>query len=197
MNTHSNFYTSLTYLALATVVLLMIPLTAMQFTDEVVWTLSDFIVAGVLLFGTGFMYVLVTRILASHMANNTAYRVAIGFAFFTGLFLVWSNLAVGIIGSEDNPFNVAYFAVIAVGIIGGFIARFQSEGMVRTMIAMAFAQALLTAIALIGGFYQSPPSTVFHIIGVNGFFITLFVVSALLFRRAAQELSPTKTGTES
>lgn len=187
MNTDSNFYTSIAYLALATVFLLLIPLIAMQFTDEVVWTLSDFIFAGGLLFGTGFMYILITRILETQMANNIVYRIAVGFALFTGLFLIWVNAAVGIIGSEDNPFNMMYFGVIAVGIIGGFIARFRPHGMVHTMLAMAIAQALVAAIALVGGFYQSPPSTVFHIIGVNGFFITLFVISALLFRFAEQE----------
>jgi hypothetical protein len=133
------------------------------------------------------MYILVTRILATRSAGNTLYRIALGFALFTGLFLMWINAAVGIIGSEENPFNVMYFGLIAVGIIGGFIARFRSHGMERTMYAMALVQALITAIALIGGFYQSPPSTVFHILGVNGFFVTLFVVAGLLFRYAAQE----------
>lgn len=189
MNTINKFYTSITYLALTTVFLLTIPLIAMQFTDEVVWSLFDFIFAGGLLFGTGFMYILVTQLLTTHMADNIIYRVAVGFAFFTGLLLIWVNLAVGIIGSESNPANLLYFGVIFIGILGGFIARFQPEEMVRTMIAMAIAQALVAAVALVGGFYQTPPSTVFHIIGVNGFFITLFVVSAMLFRYAAQEQS--------
>ncbi len=181
MNTDSNFYQSIAGLALATGLLLMIPLIAMQFTDEVVWTFSDFIFAGTLLFGIGLTYKLITR-----KSGEIAYRVAIGFALFTGFFLIWTNLAVGIIGTEDNPVNLLYFGVIFVGVIGALMARFRSREMVLTMFAMALAQTLVAAIALIGGFYQSPPSTVFHIIGVNGFFITLFVVSALLFRYAAQ-----------
>lgn len=182
MNTDNKLYQPIAYLALTTGLLLMIPLIAIQFSDEVAWTFSDFVIAGGLLFGTGFMYILVTRLLATQMADNTVYRIAIGFALFAGLFLIWANGAVGIIGSENNPYNIVYFGVIAVGIIGAFIARFKPEGMTYTMFAMAVAQALVAAIALIGGFYQSPPSTVFHIIAVNGFFITLFVVSALLFR---------------
>lgn len=185
MNTDQKLYQPIAALAFTIVLILLIPLLAMQFSNEVHWTLSDFIFAGGLLFGTGFIYILVTR-----MTVNTAYRVAVGFALFTGLFLIWVNAAVGIIGSEDNPFNVMYFGVIAVGIIGGLIARFRPHGMIRTIFAMALAQSLITAIALIGGFYQIPPSTVFHIIGVNGFFIMLFVVSALLFRYAAQEQVP-------
>jgi hypothetical protein len=191
MNTDSQFYKSTAGLALATAFLLLIPLVAMQFTDEVVWTLSDFVVAGSLLFGTGLTYKLITG-----KSDAIIYRVAVGFALFTGLFLIWVNLAVGIIGSENNPFNVLYFGVIVVGIIGAFMARFQSEGMARAMFAMVLAQALVTAIALVGGFYQSPPGTVFHLIGINGFFITLFVVSALLFRYAADEQSSTSKNIE-
>lgn len=196
MNIDRTFYQPIISLVLVTGCLLLIPLLAMQFTIEVDWTLSDFIFAGGLLFGTGLMYILVTRILATGKANDTPYRVAVGFALFTGLFLIWVNAAVGIIGSEDNPFNVMYFGVIAVGIIGALSARFKPQGMIRTMFAMALAQGLIAAIALIGGFYQTPPSTVFHIIGVNGFFITLFVVAAMLFRYAEQEEIPANENIE-
>jgi protein-S-isoprenylcysteine O-methyltransferase Ste14 len=43
------------------VLLLLIPFLAMQFTSEVNWTLSDFLVAGVLLFGTGLLIELAFR----------------------------------------------------------------------------------------------------------------------------------------
>jgi hypothetical protein len=39
------------------------------------------------------------------------------------MFLVWMNLAVGIIGSEDNPANLMFGGVLALGILGAFIAR--------------------------------------------------------------------------
>lgn len=42
-------------------VLLCIPIIAMQITNEVTWTLSDFIIAGILLFGTGILIELVVR----------------------------------------------------------------------------------------------------------------------------------------
>lgn len=78
-------------LVVATVFLLMIPLVAMRFTDEVNWTASDFVVAGVLLFGTGLTY----ELLARKMRRNV-YRVAVGVALAAALFLVWANLAVGL-----------------------------------------------------------------------------------------------------
>ena len=177
MSTNSTFYQSIAFLGVTTGIMLMVPLIAMQFTDEVAWTLSDFIFAGCILFGTSVIYKLVTR-----KTQDTIYKIAIGFALLVGIFLIWTNLAVGIIGSEDNPINLLYFGVILVGIIGSFLTRFRSQGLALTMFSMAVAQAFVAAIALIGTFYQSPPSTVSHIIGINGFFITLFVVSALLFR---------------
>lgn len=182
METSNNLFKAAKVPAIVTVLLLLIPLLAMRFTGEVDWDETDFIIMGILIFTTGFSYKVVTM-----ESSNFIYKTAVGLAVLTGFFLIWSNLAVGIIGSENNPFNVMYFGVIAVGIVGAIIARFQSQGMALTLFAMAIAQALLAAIALIGGFYQSPPSTVFHIIGVNGFFITLFVAAALLFRYAAQE----------
>lgn len=182
MNTDRNFNKSIIGVAIATGLILLIPLIAMQFTEEVVWSASDFILMGILIFGTGFTYKFITR-----KSGEIIYRIAIGFALATGFFLVWSNLAVGLIGSENNAINLLYFGVIAVGVIGGFIVRFKSQGMTLVMFSMALAQALIAAIALFTGMYQLPESSVFEILAVNGFFIFLFVVSALLFRFDVQE----------
>ena len=162
-------------IALATAFMLLLPLLAMQFTDEVVWDLADFVVAGVLLFGAGLTYELVAR--RARKAGNTAYRAAVGAAVATALILVWMNLAVGIIGNEENPANLMYGGVLAVGIIGALIARFHSQGMARALFATALAQMLVAAIAQIAGLG-------FTFI-LNGFFAALWVGSALLFRRAS------------
>lgn len=172
----------LAILTLTTAALLIIPLIAMKFTTEVAWTFSDFVFAGLLLFGTGLFYILVTRMLAARFGESTIYRIAVGFALLTGLFLVWSNLAVGIIGSEDNGFNLIYFGVLAIGIIGGLVARFKPQGMVITMFGMACATVIIIGIALYTGMQNVPGSSVMEIIAVNGFFIFLFTISALLFR---------------
>lgn len=185
-NNNSTIYKSIAGLASITGLLLLIPFIAMQFTNEVVWTLSDFIIAGTFLFGTGFAYKLIIR-----KSGNVSYRLAIGFALFTGFFLLWVNGAVGVIGSETNPVNLLYFGVIAVGIIGAFIARFQATGLSYTMFAMAITQALVAVIAIIRGYYPNSESAVFEIIAVNGFFIMLFIISALLFRY--DEMKPADT----
>lgn len=165
--------------ALATALLLAVPLVAMQFSDEVDWNLFDFLVAGALLFGTGLAYVLLTG-----RTGSIAYRVAAGVALASALFLVWANLAVGLIGSENEPVNLLYFGVLAVGIVGAVAARFRPDGMARALLAMALAQALVAVIALVGRMDEYPGSSVAEILLVNGFFIALFALSAWLFRRA-------------
>jgi hypothetical protein len=55
----------------------------MQFTNEVSWTLADFVVAGVLLLGTGLMCELVMR-----KVNKIEYRIAICLSLLSALFLI-------------------------------------------------------------------------------------------------------------
>lgn len=81
------------WIALATGLILSIPLIAMQFSEEWDWKLGDFIVMGALIFGTGFLFV--------HAARKTPgkYRFFIGIAFLAALILTWVHLAVGIVDS--------------------------------------------------------------------------------------------------
>ena len=81
-------------IVLTTVILLLIPLVAMQFSDAVDWTLLDFVVAGALLFGTGLMCELVIR-----KVNNIRYRIAFCVALLVVLLLIWAELAVSIFGT--------------------------------------------------------------------------------------------------
>jgi hypothetical protein len=67
---------SLLLVACATAALLLVPLVAMQFTEEVNWTLLDFAVAGCLLFGSGIAYVLLARS-ATHIAGHAAACIAV------------------------------------------------------------------------------------------------------------------------
>ena len=197
--------------ALATAFILMLPFLAMQLhlgvsdpggaTEGVAWTPFDFAFAGVLLFGTGLAYELVAK-----KMSNVAYRAAVGIALASALFLVVVNGAVGIIGSEDNPANLMYAGVLAVGIIGAFIARLKPHGMARALFAMALAQALVAVIALIAvemdpsvwgeETRMQQPSPVFQILGVNAMFIALFLGSAGLFRTAARGQTPAGAGPE-
>ena len=116
--------------------------------------------------------------------NRTVYRSAIGVALTAAFILVWLSLGVGIIGKDGDAANVMYFGVLAVGIIGAIIARFQPHGMARALCATALAQASVAAIALIAGLGR-PYSGPAEILLLNGFFVALFAGSAWLFWRAA------------
>jgi hypothetical protein len=180
-----NAYRSVIGVAIATIFILLMPL-----LGEWDWGLFDFVFAGALIFGAG-----LTLVLAARKADNIAYRFAVGVALAAAFFLIWVTVAVGIIGSEDDNANLMYFGVLAVGIIGVIIARFRPPGMARALFATALAQALVAVIALILGLGSSlsPP---LEILALNGFFVALFVGSALLFRYAARVRTPAGAGAE-
>ncbi len=81
-------------IVLTVALLLLIPLVAMQFTDEVNWSLSDFVVMGFLLLVTALMCELVMR-----KVKKVKYQIAICAALLAALFLIWVELAVGIFGT--------------------------------------------------------------------------------------------------
>ena len=75
-------------------VLLLIPLVAMQFTDEVYWTGSDFLIMGILLLGTGLLCELILRKVTKRSSRVILCAVVLGV-----LILTWMELAVGIFGT--------------------------------------------------------------------------------------------------
>lgn len=79
-------------IVLTIAMLLLIPLIAMEFTDEVNWTLFDFVTAGILLLGTGLMCELAIR-----KINNPKYRIVTCAVLMALLLLIWAELAVGIL----------------------------------------------------------------------------------------------------
>src|SRR6218665_3869150 len=78
----------------AVAVVLSIPFIAMQFTKEVNWTVSDFLVMGGLLFITAFPIDLVLKKMKTFKS-----RLIMVFGILAVLFLIWVELAVGIFGS--------------------------------------------------------------------------------------------------
>jgi hypothetical protein len=161
--------------------LLLLPLFAMQVTDEVVWNLADFAVAAALVVGVGVTYELAVRI-----TGNRAYRAAVGVALAASSILIWMNLAVGIIGTENNPANLMYAGVLGIGIVGAVIARFQPYGMAGAMMVTALAQTSVAMIAVIAGMGH-PASPPLEIFGVNALFVGLWLISARLFWKSARE----------
>ncbi|WP_219733373.1 hypothetical protein [Hymenobacter sp. NBH84] len=163
---------------------MLIPLTAKLFVADMAWDGFDFVAAGVLLFGAGLTFVLIAR-----MGNTTTYRVAVGVAVAAGLLLVWANLAVGLVGSEDNPANLLYGGVLAVALLGAFVARFRPLGMSNAMFAAAITYVVVTAIALFvwtpSGEAAEPHVRLLNVLVANGAFAAIWAVSGVLFRRAS------------
>ena len=75
-------------------ILLSIPLIAMQFTDEVSWTILDFVVIGILLLSIGFICELTIR-----KVSKIKHRIAICITILVVFLLIWAELAVGIFGT--------------------------------------------------------------------------------------------------
>lgn len=165
----------------AAATLLLTPLIAMQFTSEVQWTGSDFVVMGAMFALAGGAIELAVR-----ASSSLAYRVGAAIAVLASFLLVWMNLAAGLIGDEDNPANLMFFGIVAIAVAGSFIARSSATGMARAMIATAAAQSLVAAIAWLAGLgAQEPPGAVGILMG-NLFFVGLWLLAALLFRNAAE-----------
>lgn len=78
-------------IALVIGLVLLVPLVAMQFTDEVRWSFGDFVVMGALLCGAGLGYTLATR-----RSRSAACRLGVGVAIGGVFLLTWAHLAVGL-----------------------------------------------------------------------------------------------------
>jgi hypothetical protein len=154
--------------------LMLLPVLGIRGTARANWDLpGDLMFLFILLGGVVFAHELTVRV-----PCRSAYRAAVALSFITALSSAWINLAVGIIGSEDNPANLIYAGVIAVAVIGGVLGRFRPRAMVLTMLATAAAQVLVFVIALAVGLGFTGPITVF--------FTALWLASAALFKRAEE-----------
>jgi hypothetical protein len=73
--------------------LLLAPWVAMQFTDAVAWSRTDFAIFAVMLIGGVAAWELVVR-----MTGGRAHRAAAGLVIMAAFVLTWLELAVGIFG---------------------------------------------------------------------------------------------------
>ncbi|WP_412062114.1 serine hydrolase domain-containing protein [Rubrivirga sp. IMCC45206] len=179
----------LVYWSLAALVLVAAAV-GTRVTDEVTWTLFDFAVAAGLLAAVGLAFEAVARRTAS-----TPYRWGAALALGTAFILVWALGAVGVIGSEDEPVNLLYFGVLAVGAIGAALARLRPRGMARALAATAAAQAAVAVGALVGG-WGTPLHGALEVVVINAGFVALWAAAAACFLRAARETPAGPTPSE-
>ena len=137
------------------------------------WTASDFIVMGVMFAMTG-----ATIELAIRSSTDWAHRIGSLVAILTGFLTVWVNLAVGMIGPEDNPYNLWFGGVLAIAIAGSLFARGNASALAGTMALAAAAQAGASTFGLAadmrGGIFSLA-------------FAGLWLLSAGLFRIASRK----------
>ena len=160
--------------------LLLLPLVAMQFGDEVNWTGSDFVFAATMFAVVGGAFELVVR-----HSDSPAYRAGGAAALLGAFLLVWINGAVGIIASENNDANLWFAAVILVAIAGAILARFRPAGLSKAMVAAAAVQAGIAMIALAtdAGAGEHPMWRA-QLTGVTAMFLCIWLAAAWLFRAA-------------
>ena len=72
----------------------MIPLIAMQLTDEVKWSLFDFIIMGAVLSITGLLGEVILK-----KVKKSKHRLILYITIVMIFFLIWAELAVGIFGT--------------------------------------------------------------------------------------------------
>lgn len=173
----------------AAALVLLIPLIAMQFSDDVDWTAGDFIFAALLLISVGIPFELVVR-----KTEDAAYRAGAGVALVTAFLLLLANGAVGIIGSEDDAVNLLYHGVLTIAFVGTLAARFRARGLAYAMAATALAQAAVAVGALVAGLAAVAKGGVVEVVTVNGFFVALWAGSAALFREAVSPHPPAAAG---
>jgi len=157
------------------VALLLLPLIAMQFTSEVDWGPVDFTIMGVMLGMVCLGFDLLAR-----QSARLSYRLGAAAAVLGCFLLIWVNLAVGFVGDPDNGFNLIFLSILATFFIGAFWSRLKAAAMVRVMLAMAGLQALIGIGAFVSG-----QTDIRGIVLGTGMFVFIWLVSALLFRKAA------------
>lgn len=144
----------------------------------------DIILISIIFSGLTIAYKLLSR-----KKEKKTYRFAALLALATAFLITWANLAIGVIGSEDNLINLLFFLVLIVGIIGASLSHFKPKGMSNTLVAMGFVQFVIPFAALIINKPVIVTSEdlrgVVVIIIFNSVFSFLFAISALLFKRAA------------
>ena len=155
--------------------LLMLPAIAMNFTEEVDWTGSDFVFASILLLFLG-----ASVEFAVHGARRAPARIAIVIAGFAAFFTFWSNGAVGIIGAEGEPLNNGFYFLVLAGVAAALFTRLRAKRMQVVTAVLAVSQLVMGVIAL-----QVMPG---HGVewGVLAFFAILWGVSSFFFQRAAR-----------
>ena len=158
--------------------LLLVPFIAMRVTTEVNWTLGDFIFAALMLSSLcGLVQLAVRR------SSKASYRWAMALAALGGFAVIWVNLAVGIVASEDNDYNSVFFLIILATVAASVVARIQAGAMAKILPVTGIALLVALGVGQFLGSDEFHDTRIAEWVGVS-VFASLFALSAVLFRRA-------------
>jgi hypothetical protein len=131
------------------------------------WTLSDFVIMGVLLASVGLGIEFLVR-----LSGSLFVRLGAIMAVLTAFLTIWVNLAVGMIG-DDQPYNLLFLIPMSVVLVGGLAARLRPGAMFKASLLAAGLQA---AIGL-GGYGMDPRGAI-----LSASFALFWLFAAALFR---------------
>lgn len=168
---------------IVTALILILPLIGINTVEGWNWTGSDFVGAGVLLFIPALAFELLIR-----KSGSLLYKLGAALAVLTIFLIVWVNLAVGIIGDEDNPSNVLYFFAVITAISGWFVAGTDARRIARAMFATAAVLVLIPLLIITGApnAVLAESSGMVRYLALSSFFVLMFVGSALMFRKSVR-----------
>lgn len=167
--------------ALVALGLLMVPLVASRLVPGWNWGPGAFVFTYVMFFGTGMAYALIARKMGAW-----SYKAAVGLALVSGFVLGWSTMVH--MSETENPRNLVYFGVLAVGAIGAGLARLEARGMARALFTMAGALVVAWVMTQLV-WSDTPAGPVWNVGVMHGGFVLLFSAAGLLFRHASLERS--------
>ncbi|MBM3724888.1 MAG: hypothetical protein FJW40_05640 [Acidobacteria bacterium] len=164
--------------ALGALVALMAPLVGSRVVPGWNWPVKAFVLVYVLFFLTGMAYALISRRMGAW-----SYKAGVGVALVAGFAFGWSNMVHT--SESDNPANLLYFSVLAVGCVGAWLARLRAGGLAWTLFAMVATLGVVAVMVPSG----APPYHERNAVGHVAYAV-LFGVAGLLFRHANRAAGP-------
>jgi hypothetical protein len=151
---------------------------AKLFVPGFLWTPGDFLAMGILLVVPSLCFEVALRM----ARNDNFYLLGAALGIGACFLLVYFNLAVGIIGGEDDPANVVFLWVIGTALATSLLARLRPAGVAIAMVVTALVQA---GVAVYAWTLGSPEGTI-----LSAAFAGVFLAAAACFRHAARHRAP-------
>lgn len=121
--------------------------------------------------------------IASHTsppAHAMTCRAGMALAAITSFLIIWTTIV------RDDGMGVGSFMVILAAAVGAFAGRFRADALARTMLGVAGMQVLLTIAIVTAPSTATVPDGVLKALISGTLFTGLWLLAAVLFRRAAR-----------